>query len=407
MVSAITAHQRDRLAAGSRPESLAIVQRAPALQATFVDPVSGTTGFIVADGLVEGRAMGGTRITSGVTLAEVAELARLMNLKLALAGIEMGGAKGAVVLDPRLRGTARRQALAAFGRHAGPLLRGGVYIGTDLGCSYEDRALIFESAGYRVRDHAPSLPCSWDELWRRGRDVTGLGVAEASRVAADALGMPRERRSMAIQGFGEVGQAAARAAEARGFTVVAVADKYGTVTAPEGLPVQALCDLTDPYGTLETRRLPPRVQHSAAPEAWLGVAAEVLVLAATGGVITERNQLEIKARLVVEGANQPIRPAAIEALHARGVTIIPGIVANAGGAIGCGLALRGESPPGLDVAQTTAWLFEQTSRRVGRCLATILARGQREGRPLHHIAHELAVERLIQRESAAHRRCAS
>ena len=152
------------LPAPSLPADSSPCRRPPALTATLTDPATGTTGFIVADSLVGGRAMGGTRIAQGVTLDEAAGLAHRMSLKLALAEVDIGGAKGAVVLDPGLRGSARRAALAGFGRQAVPLLRGGVYIGTDLGCSYQDRALIHRSAGYRVRDQAPSLPCSWHEL---------------------------------------------------------------------------------------------------------------------------------------------------------------------------------------------------------------------------------------------------
>ena len=376
----------------------ATVQGPPALRATLVDPVSGTTGFIVAANLVEGRAMGGTRIASGVTLEEVSDLAYRMSLKLALAEVAIGGAKGAIVLDPGLEGGARQEAIAAFGRRAAPLLRGGVYVGTDLGCSYEDRALIHRSAGYEVRDHAPSLPCSWADLWRECRDVTGLGVGVACRVAADVLRLPRNRQRMVVQGFGEVGRAAARAAEARGFKIVAVADKHGTVLSPDGLAVAELCAATDAYGTIDPRRLPRGARHSAVPDAWLGVSADVLVLAATRDAITVRNQLDVSAPLVVEGANQPTSPAAIEALHARGVVVIPDIVANAGGAIGCGLALRDEIPRGLDVGQATDWLFRQTTQRIGRNLETVVERGRRRGHPLHDVAYELAAERLARLE---------
>ena len=376
------------------PRSLDEATHEPALAATIVDPITGTRGYIVADTVVGGMAMGGTRIAPGVTLEEAATLARMMSLKLALAGVAIGGSKGAVDLDPSLSKEERERALAGFGRAAGPLLRGGVYIGTDLGCSYPDRALIHHSARYRVRDQVPSLPCSWGELWEHCQDVTGLGVAEAAKVAADILELPQAARRISIQGFGEVGQAAARAAIERGFQVVSVADKLGTVRAPQSLPIETLCACTDAYGTLDRGQLPPEVTHTEAPEAWLDSDAEVLILAAVADAITPNNHERVRARLVVEGANQPTAPSSAAALHARGIVVIPDLVANAGGAIGCGLALRGDIPTHLDARGAAQWLFSETIRRVGANTRTLLSRGGEGLHGLREVAYALAQERL-------------
>ena len=339
------------------------VCKEPALQVTLFDAETGTRGFIVANRLVGGRAMGGTRIATNVTLEEVRALSRRMTLKLALAGVDIGGAKAGIELPAGLSPEARREALRRFAVLARPVLHGGVYIGTDLGCSYEDRQFIHDSAGYAVEQQVPNLPCTWDELWRHCRDVTGLGVAHASAEAADLLGLGPAARRVSVQGFGEVGQAAARWAEQLGLTVVAVADRHGTVRAPAGLPVAELAAITDPYGNIDRARLPPHVE-ACEGDAWLDTDAEILILAAVANALHERNVDRARARIVVEGANEPTSPAAVEILTRRGVCVVPDIIANAGGAIACGLSLRGELPAGSTPASASEWLFRETAERV-------------------------------------------
>jgi glutamate dehydrogenase (NAD(P)+) len=370
---------------------------APTLQVEVFDPETGTRGFVVANRLVGGRAMGGTRIASAVSLDEVKSLARRMSLKLALADVDIGGAKGGIELPAALSPEQRRLALRRFAELIRPVLHGGVYIGTDLGCSYEDRQYIHDCAGYSVRDQVPSLPCSWDELWQHCRDVTGLGVAHAAHAAA-ALVLPHQKTvRVSVQGFGEVGQAAARYAQALGLVVVAVADRHGTLHAAGGLPIDALAAITDTYGNIDRARLPAGVESSEG-DAWIDVDAEILILAAVANSIHERNVDRVRARIVVEGANEPTSPAAIEILTRRGVCVVPDIIANAGGAIACGLALRADLPAGLDAVGASAWLFQETERRV-RANVEAAYTASEGTRSLHPIAVGLAEAKLAQMDN--------
>lgn len=365
----------------------------PELQAQLTDPRTGLRAFVVADHLVGGKAMGGTRISAGVSLEEVRGLARRMSLKLALAGVRIGGAKGAIVLDPKVQGEARERVLASFGRLAGPLLRGGVYMGTDLGCTYPERAFIHRHGQYSVEQQV-SLPCDWATLWQHCSDVTGLGVAHAGVVAADLLELGAKQRRVVIQGFGEVGQAAARHGERFGLRVVAVADIHGTVAAEEGLPLDALLAITNERGEIDRTRLPPGVRALNHPEAWLDVDAEVLMPSAVANAVHAGNVQRVRARIVVEGANSPVTPEALARLTGERRLVVPDIVANAGGAIGCGLALLGAIPAGTTPEGAASWLFEQTVTRVGANTREVCQQARLEKAPTHQLAEQLAEHRL-------------
>ncbi|HYH94461.1 Glu/Leu/Phe/Val family dehydrogenase [Hyalangium sp.] len=364
----------------------------PELQAQLIDSKTGLRAFVVADNLVSGKAMGGTRISAGVSLEEVRGLARRMSLKLALAGVRIGGSKGAIVLDPKVQGEARERVLASFGQLAGPLLRGGVYLGTDLGCTYAERSFIHRHAQYAVEQQV-SLPCDWATLWQHCSDVTGLGVAHASAVAADLLELGARRRRVVIQGFGEVGQAAARHAERLGLRVVAVADIHGTVSAEGGLPLDALLAITDERGEIDRTRLPSGVRASPQPEAWLDIDAEVLVPAAVANAVHAGNVQRVRAQIVVEGANSPLTPEAIAHLAGERRLVVPDIVANAGGAIGCGLALLGAIPTGTTPQEAAAWLFDQTETRVGANTRVVYEQARAEKLSTHRVAEHLAERR--------------
>jgi glutamate dehydrogenase (NAD(P)+) len=364
----------------------------PELQTQLIDPQTGLQAFVVADHLVGGKAMGGTRISAGVTLEEARGLARRMSLKLALAGVRIGGAKGAIVLDPKIQGEARERVLASFGRLAGPLLRGGVYLGTDLGCTYAERSFFHRHAEYAVEEQVP-LPCDWATLWQHCSDVTGLGVAHACAVAAELLELGAKRRRVVIQGFGEVGQAAARHAERLGLRVVAVADIHGTVSAEGGLPLDALLAITNERGEIDRTQLPSGVRASYQQEAWLDIDAEVLVPAAVANAVHSGNVHRVRAQIVVEGANSPLTPEAIAYLAGERRLVVPDIVANAGGAIGCGLALLGAIPAGTTPEGAAAWLFDQTITRVSANTRVVCEQARAEKAASHLVAERLAERR--------------
>jgi glutamate dehydrogenase (NAD(P)+) len=357
-------------------------------------------GFVVVDSVIDGRAMGGIRMTPGVTLSEVASLASRMTLKLALADVAVGGAKAGIVSSLPL-GAERDRQLRLFGSSVAPLLHGGVYLGSDQGVSHRDRDIILDAAGYDIcQQPQVALPCDWTALWERCEDITGLGICEAVAAAVD-LRQPRSSRlTAAIQGFGAVGRAVAAGLERRGCRVVAVADRHGTISCPTGLPIAPLIACTDQQGSIDRGRLPQSVRVLTKPEAWLDESADVLVLAAGGDAIRADNQERVRATIVVEGGNLCCSTESHALLAARGVPVLPDIVVNSGAATVTGLVLSGAVPRDLATEQLVRWLCEQVSTRIRRATAQVLERGTRSGRPLPEVANEVAMERIHRKASS-------
>jgi len=163
---------------------------------------------------------------------------------------------------------------------------------------------------------------------RGGFEATGWGVSFCADWAAGELGLKGGR--VAIQGFGQVGSVAAASLWEMGYKIVAVSDVYGAVADPAGLDIPALT-----RQVAETGRVPGFPGASAAQTDILETDCDILIPAAVQDVITAANADRLKARLVVEAANAPVSPEADELLLKRGVSLVPDVVANCGGAIVC------------------------------------------------------------------------
>jgi len=370
----------------------------PAHREIFRDSSGAFEGYVVVDSTVGGRAMGGVRMTATVTVDEVALLARLMTHKLALAGVPIGGAKAGIRCALPY-GEERDEAVRAFGRHVAPLFADGIYLGSDQGITYRDRAVLLEAAGYDESAISPGrpLPCAWRELWDDHLvDITGQGVVEAAFLAAQRFDLWHDGIRVAVQGFGVVGRGVARTLSGLGASVVAVADRFGTVAAPGGLPLAALYDATDAAGTIDRSRLPSSVATSDVADAWLDVDTDVLVLAAGGSAIRADNVARVRAALVVEGANAPCTPEAVDALAGRGVVVVPGIIANSGSATVTGLVLTGGLPDVATAPTVDAlvkWLFNRVDTRVRCVLDDVITYAREQGLALPAAAERLAASR--------------
>ncbi len=350
-------------------DRLHAAEHSPLLSTAVRDHTQFLTGWVVVDSLVDGMAMGGTRMTDSVSEQEVCDLAAAMTVKLALVGLRIGGAKAGIVAVPEHRD----QVLRAFGRSVAPLLHGGVYLGCDQGTTHDDRDLFLAEAGFEVlrKPGITQLRTDWTELWKHLKDITGYGVAESALEALRLRADDRVRR-VVIQGFGTVGRSVAKNLEAHGHRIVAVADVLGTISAPQGLPIARLLEITDQAGTIDRSRLPDSVTALSQPEAWLDIEAEVLVLAAGGAAIREDNLRRLRAEVVVEGGNLCCTPVAKQSLRAGGTVVIPDVVANVGGAAVTGCILTGIAPSDVPTEELVRWLFDWVGERVRRNTRDVL-----------------------------------
>lgn len=340
--------------------STVAVTEAPAFSVALNGAEGAIQGWVVVDSLVDGLAMGGVRMTPTVDREEVSGLARDMTDKFALAGLRIGGAKGGIVSD----GTDRETTFRTFGRTVKPLLHGGIHLGIDLGVTPADRAVFFDAANYdpRYRLGAPDIPIDWRTYYEPLIDVTGYGVAIGALTALEASGH-RDPARVVVQGFGAVGRSVAQVLEAHGHIVTGVADILGTLHA-DTLSTTQLIAATDVHGLIDRSQLPADVRQSTEPDAWRDIDADLVVLAAQKHALTADNIGRLKARLVVEGANLASTDAGRAVAANAGIRIVPGVIANIGGAAAAALAVTRVVPFDLPAAARKQWVFDWVGNKV-------------------------------------------
>ncbi len=277
-------------------------------------------GVVVVDNTARGPAIGGVRVSAEVDVEEVYRLARTMTFKSAVADLPHGGAKAGIVADPKDPDIER--IFRTFARMIADLTE---YIpAPDMGCNEETMAWVLDEIG-----RVAGLPEEIGGLPLDKLGATGFGLAEAAEVACAHAGLKLSGATVAIQGFGSVGRAAARFLAEKGAVIVAASDSRGAVLSPAGLPVEKLLGAKAAEGTVTAL-----AQGKSAPkEELFRVDCDILVPAATPDVIHEKNAGDIRARLILEGANIPSTPVAERILAERGIVIVPDFIANAGGLI--------------------------------------------------------------------------
>ncbi|MBB5080216.1 Glu/Leu/Phe/Val family dehydrogenase [Nonomuraea endophytica] len=288
-------------------------------------------GFRVQHNVSRGPAKGGIRFHPHTDIHEVTALAMWMTWKCALVGIPYGGAKGGVSVDPAALTTRELERLTRrYVNEILPLIGPEKDIpAPDVGTDEQTMAWIMDTysvnAGYSVPGVVTGKPMTLGgSLGRAGATSRGVQIA-----ALAALGRSPEGVTVAVQGFGKVGALAAQYLADVGCKVVAVSDVRGAVCAPSGLDVADLRAYSAETGSVYGYRHADALGHAELFE----LDVDLLVPAALEGVITEENAPRIRARLIVEGANGPTTPEADEILAASGTTVVPDILANAGGVI--------------------------------------------------------------------------
>jgi glutamate dehydrogenase (NAD(P)+) len=289
-------------------------------------------GYRVQHNTSRGPGKGGIRFHQDVTLSEVMALAGWMTIKNAVVNVPFGGAKGGVRVDPRRLSLAELERLTR--RYTSEI---STIIGPDKDIPAPDintNAQVMawmmdtysQGEGRTVTGVVTGKPLSLGGSLGRP-DATGRGVFVTAREAARRLDIPLAGARVAVQGFGNVGEATARMFVQAGARLVAVQDVSGSVSNPAGLDIEALKRHLSMHGTLSGA---PGASEVGQDEFWQ-IPCEFLVPAALESQINRHNAERVAARVVVEGANGPTTPEAEAILAERGILIIPDVLANAGG----------------------------------------------------------------------------
>jgi glutamate dehydrogenase (NAD(P)+) len=294
------------------------------------EPVLGLEAVLVVDNVARGPSIGGLRMAPDVSAEECARLARAMTLKNAAAGLAHGGGKSVLRGDPRMPADRKERLVRAFA-HA--LRHEADYIfGPDMGTDETCMGWVADEIGRAV-----GLPSALGGIPLDEIGATGWGLRHAAEVAAPYCGLDLKGARVAIQGFGAVGKHGARFLGDAGAVLVAASDSQGTVHRADGLDVARLIALKEGGRSVVehegARRLPG--------DAILDVPCDIWIPAARPDVVREDNAGRLATRLVLQGANIPFTPGAEQALHERGVLVIPDFIANAGGVICAAMEYRG------------------------------------------------------------------
>jgi glutamate dehydrogenase (NAD(P)+) len=290
-------------------------------------------GYRVQHNSARGPFKGGIRYHPQADIEEVRALASLMTWKTAVVDVPFGGAKGGITIDPVSLSRAEKERLTrAYTRGIAAIIGDHRDIpAPDINTDAQTMAWIVDEYS-QLNGWTPGvvtgkpIPVGGSH----GREsATGRGcIIVTEQVLARSDRSPNGV-TMAIQGFGNVGSWAGRIAHERGFKVVAVGDEHGTIYSASGIDVPALVEHRATSGSI----------HGMAgcevlePAAVLTLPVDVLVPAAIGDVIGADNVDDVAAGIIVEGANHPVTPWADAQLAERGVTIVPDILANAGGVL--------------------------------------------------------------------------
>jgi len=291
-------------------------------------------GYRVQYNITRGPAKGGIRFHPEVDLNETVALAALMTWKCAVVNIPYGGAKGGVQVDPSKLSIGEIENLTRrYTWEISPMIGPEKDIpAPDMNTSERHMAWIMDTysiiKGYSVPGVVTGKPISIGGSAGR-REATGRGVVYSIIEAAEELGLNLQEKKAAVQGFGNVGSVAARLLSQAGARIVAVSDVRGGIYAKRGLDIDKVLAYTEKNTYLEGYPNADAITN----EELVTCDCDILIPAALGGQITKDNAPNVKAKMIVEGANGPLTNEADKILNQKGVFIIPDILANAGGVV--------------------------------------------------------------------------
>jgi glutamate dehydrogenase (NAD(P)+) len=291
-------------------------------------------GYRVTHNIARGPSKGGIRYHPDVELDEIKALAMWMTWKCALMGIPFGGAKGGIRVNPKQLSRAELQRMTR--RYTSEIIN---EIGPekdipapDVGTDPSVMAWIFDTysmnKGHSVLGVVTGKPLNVGGSLGR-LEATAHGALYCIQEAIRKKEMRMDGLRVAIQGFGNVGSFLAQFVAEQGAKVIAVSDSQSGIVNDEGIDISAALAHKQETGALEGLRGTETVTN----EELLLLECDVLAPCALEQVITRDNADQIKAKIICEGANGPITPAADEILDSRGVMILPDVLANAGGVV--------------------------------------------------------------------------
>jgi glutamate dehydrogenase/leucine dehydrogenase len=290
-------------------------------------------GYRVIHSTILGPSKGGIRFDMAVNLDEVKALAAWMTWKCAVVDIPYGGAKGGVACNPREMSSGEiERVMRAYTQAMADVFGADKDIpAPDMGTGPREMAWLMDQYS-RIQGMTSPAVVTGKPIVLGGSlgrtEATGRGVMVTAMAAMEKLKINPYKASCAVQGFGNVGSWAARLLHERGLVVQAVSDISGAYYNEKGMDIEAAVKYREGNkGSLEGFAGAEKISN----EELLTLPVDLLVPAATEDVITGTNAGNIRAKLIVEGANGPTSSKADNIINEKGIMVVPDILANAGG----------------------------------------------------------------------------
>lgn len=337
-------------------------------------------------------------MTPNITGEEVFRLARTMTWKNALADIPFGGAKAGIVW----RGGSvelKKQFIQSYARLIRPFTPKLYIAGPDVNTGEREMQWFVEATGnWRSATGKPANLCiptfkSDGEKPRKAQGArgkcgiphefgsTGFGVAHAAVVAAEMKGVDIKKATVAIEGFGNVGQFAFKYLKQIGAEIVAVADSKGAIYDDRGLDEDKIHQVKSQGKSVSQYPGGKRISRDRV----FSLPVDILIPASVTDVISEKNKKSIKAKIIVEGANIPMSEKIENELFRRGILVVPDFVANAGGVISSYAEYRGYNPKRM---------FDLVEKKVRKSTTLVLEECLRRKKNPREVALRIAKERI-------------
>ncbi len=310
------------------------------------DPETGMKGILIIDNTTLGPGKGGIRMTPTVTTDEVFRLARTMTWKCALAKIPFGGAKSGIIANPKQMTEEKKMDLIRAFSKAIKNLCPSLYVAApDINTGEKEMAVFAkENGSLKSATGKPSTLCVRPGVKcgiPHEYGSTALGVVQAAFTAANYMqNIDVDNATAAVEGFGNVGSYVVDYLSQISVKVVAVSDSKGCIYNPNGLDYEKLLDVKTKTGSVINYRPGKVLKNMELFE----LSVDLLIPAALPDVINAYNVERIKAKMIIEAANLPIRPDVEKLLSDSGIMVIPDILANAGGVISSYAEYRGYNP---------------------------------------------------------------
>ncbi|HEX7949704.1 MAG TPA: Glu/Leu/Phe/Val dehydrogenase [Candidatus Limnocylindrales bacterium] len=351
-------------------------------------------GYRVQHNVARGPAKGGLRFHPDTDIDDVRALAMWMTWKCALVGVPFGGAKGGVTCDPSSMSVTELEALTRrFATELEPFIGPDSDIpAPDVGTTAQTMAWIVDTVsmhrGYSIPGVVTGKPIAIGGSVGRS-DATGQGALYTIEDAARRIGLELRGARVAIQGFGNVGEATARLLYDAGATIVAITDVQGGAANPEGMDVPFLRRHFEEHGTVAGAPGTSPITNGQL----FALDVDILVLAALEGQITAANAAGVRAHIVAEAANGPVNPDADPILRERGVFVVPDILCNAGGVI---VSYFEWAQNRAAIAWTLDEINERMRQQILGAACEVWDRAAADGISQRLAAHAIAVERVAE-----------